>query len=121
MPIPQHLTPDLPIAEQRLIDAHALRNYLDTFICQNASSRDVEHRWLANYAVDLLTQACNVKAGNHDTIKPLVEKFRLAEIAKAREELAKQAQALDIEAGKIINGQLQERKIIDSQVAEPLR
>lgn len=87
------------LAEQaRNIDAADLRNYVEAFCRQNANSRDVEHRWLAAYAQDLLLQAYNVKTGNHNTIREQVEKFRLGEIAEARKKLAEQDAVLEKEA-----------------------
>lgn len=86
------------------IDAHELRNYLARFVEQNTNSRDVEHRWLAAYANDLMVQAYNVKTGNHDTIRALVEEFRFGEIRKEREKLSKQDAVLEQEAGKLIVG-----------------
>lgn len=91
-------------AVERQIDAHDLRNYLDQFIRQNTCSRDVQMRWLASYAADLMAQAFNVKAGNHETIRAQVEEFRLGEIRKARDELAKQDQVLEAETKKLLRG-----------------
>lgn len=92
------------VAERRKIDAHELRNYLSLFISDQQNSNDVEYRWLAAYAADLMTQAYNVKIGNHDTIKAQVEEFRLGEIRKKRADLAKQDATLAQEATKLTVG-----------------
>jgi hypothetical protein len=86
---------------EHIRDAHDLRNYLAEWIRQNEPSRDVEHRWLAKYAADLMTQAYNVKAGNHETIKTMVSAFRLQEINYARDHLAKEDAKLEAEASKL--------------------
>ena|SRR5882724_10278841 len=88
---------DIP-EQLRRLDAHDLRNYLDRFVSDNKSCRDVEHRWLASYANDLMVQAYNVKAGNHDTIKAQVNAFRLSEIQEERSKLQDSDLALEEEA-----------------------
>jgi hypothetical protein len=85
----------------RPIDAHDLRNYIERFIRENQHSRDVEHRWLADYAKDLMAQAYNVKAGNHDTIKARVNAFRLLEIEEEKSKLQQAISTLEKEEGKI--------------------
>lgn len=89
-------------AERPTMDAHALRNYLNEFVLQNAGSRDVEHRWLASYAADLMVQAFNVKAGNHNTIRKQVEEFRLQEIAAEKAKLREKIEVLDTEEEKAL-------------------
>lgn len=90
--------PDTPtVHEAPRCDAHDLRNFLDNFCRQNASCRDIEHRWLAAYAEDLKLQAYNVKVGNHTTIRKQVEEFRLREIEGKRTQLQKQLAVLESE------------------------
>ena len=84
--------------ERKRMDAHMLRNYIQEFINANMSCSDVEHRWLASYANDLLTMAYHVKIGNHNTIKAAVTEFRLNEITKARTDLAAKDAAFEQEA-----------------------
>lgn len=94
----------IPAAEAPKIDAHDLRNYIERFIRDNKDSRDVEHRWLAEYAVDLMNCAFDVKAGNHEKIKPLVTGFRLREISCERAELGNADAELEAEAKKLTAG-----------------
>lgn len=84
------------------LGAHDLRNYLDAWIKQNADSRDIEHRWLAAYANDLMHQAYNVKVGNHDTIKKQVHDFRLQEIELERLKLTGEVTKLNGEEARLL-------------------
>lgn len=90
------------VVERRKIDAHELRHYLSLFISDQQNSYDVEHRWLAAYAADLMAQAYNVKTGNHDTIRRQVHEFRLREIDTARAKLNLDADKLQVEEAKLL-------------------
>lgn len=92
------------VVHPHCIDAHDLRNYLDAFIRQNECSHDVEHRWLASYAADLMARAYDVKIGNHDTIRTMVEAFRMTEIEAARANLAEQDKVLGQEMTRLMEG-----------------
>lgn len=92
---------DLSGQSPRKIDAHDLRNYLHRFQTDNMHSSDVEHRWLAAYAGDLLTMAYHVKNGNRDTIRKQVNEFRLREIEMQSAKLLNDLDALHSEEVKL--------------------
>lgn len=113
MPLPQ-TADQFHVQARRKTDARDLQNYLNQFQQDNSDSGDVEHRWLAQYADDLMKMAFHVKAGNHDTIRKQVNDFRLSEIEAAKNKLQMESDGLTIEENKIL------REIEQSELAKPL-
>lgn len=91
--------------EKRTLWRGGLRNFLEQFAGDNKAAHSVEDRWLAAQAQEwlkIVQQVSWSECNQSRMITPDIKRFRLAEIEKARAELAVRDAVLAQEAESLL-------------------
>jgi hypothetical protein len=87
---------------RRSMTPHQLSEHIDTFISDQRRSPHTEHRWLAEYLGEILRIVRQVRSDNLDAeYRNMVTAFRLAEIAKERDDKKREIDALEKEIRRL--------------------